>query len=148
MLKKSQANNARLLDIRVNMSDCLNCGAVNPASKGKRSRKYCCDQCCKAFLSKKYVAEERYYTRQNPNRGAKAASMRARKQRAIEEWNTWSAIWLTRAQLAEKLGISKPALHCRIRSAEKRGVIIDRKSLQCGSTYKELINPEDIDKLS
>tara|TARA_R110002020_G_scaffold184448_2_gene381433 strand:- start:527 stop:1732 length:1206 start_codon:yes stop_codon:yes gene_type:complete len=97
----------------------------------------------------RYKAEGRYsyYTKQNPHWGKKTREDNERRQKNQEEWDKWSAIWLTRKQVAEELGITTAGVHYRIKKAKEAGISIEIMSLPQGNTYKELINPKDVDKL-
>lgn len=127
------------------MSNCQQCGKTNPPSKSNRARKFCSKKCSNL----QYKKEKRYYTytKKNPDWGMKTRENRERLKKNKEEWNKWSAIWLTRKQAAEELGITTTAVHYRIKKAKEAGISIEIMSLQQGNTYKELINPEDVDKL-
>ena len=128
------------------MSNCQQCGKTNPPSKSNRRRKFCSRKCTGKWHNTKYSREERYYEK-TPNWGKKTQENNERRQKNKEEWDKWSAIWLTRKQVAEKLGISTTAVHYRIKKAKEAGISIETMSLQQGRTYKELINPKDVDKL-
>jgi len=131
------------------MSNCQQCGQPNPPSKGKKSRKFCSKKCGKLSHYNRYKAEGRYsyYTKKNPDWGKKTREDNERRQKNQEEWDKWSAIWLTRKQVAEELGISTNTLHHRIKKAKEAGISIETMSLLQGNAYKELINPKDVDKL-
>ena len=130
------------------MSNCQQCGKTNPPSKGRRTRKFCSKKCGKLNHYNRYKKEARYsyYTKKNPDWGKKSREDKERRQKNQEKWEKWSAIWLTRKQVAEELGISTSALHCRLKQAQKKGTI-ETMTLQHGRTHKELINPDDVNKL-
>ena len=85
------------------MSNCQQCGKPNPPSKGNRRRKFCSKKCGKLNHYNRYKAEGRYsyYTKKNPDWGKKTREDNERRQKNQEEWDKWSAIWLTRKQVAE-----------------------------------------------
>ena len=127
------------------MSDCQFCGKTNPPSKGRKRRKFCSKKCSKL----QYKKEGRHYSyvKKNPNWGEQLKKNKERKEKNKLEWDKWSAIWLTRKQVAEILDITTSGLHNRMAKAEERGVIIQRKLLVDGCSSKELLHPETIDLL-
>jgi len=127
------------------MSNCQYCGKTNPIPKGNKRRKFCSKKCSKL----QYKKEGRYYSyvKKNPNWGEQSKKNEERKEKNKREWEKWSAIWLTRAQIAEKLNITTCGLHNRMLKAEERGVTIQRMMLPDGNTSKELLHPETVDLL-
>ena len=127
------------------MSNCQFCGKTNPIPKGNKRRKFCSKKCSKL----QYKEEGRYYAyvKKNPNWGEKGPKDKERKAKNKLEWEKWSAIWLTRKQVAEKLNITTSGLHNRMVKAEERGVIVQRMMLPDGNTSKELLHPETIELL-
>jgi len=125
---------------------CQQCGRTNPPSKNNKRRKFCSKKCGKSYHNNKYRAEGRYYTKKNPNWGEQYRKDKERKRKNKEEWEKWSAIWLTRKQVAEELGISESALHHRLKHAQEKGAV-ETITLQDGNSLKDLINPDDVDKL-
>jgi len=127
------------------MSDCQFCGKTNPPSKGRKARKFCSKKCSNL----QYKKEGRYntYVKKNLNWGEKSKKDKERREKNKLEWEKWSAIWLTRAQIAEKLNITTCGLHNRMLKAVERGVTIQRMMLPDGVTNKELLHPETIDLL-
>tara|TARA_Y100000310_G_scaffold288716_1_gene314627 strand:- start:452 stop:1825 length:1374 start_codon:yes stop_codon:yes gene_type:complete len=128
------------------MSNCQQCGKTNPPSKGRKPRKFCSRKCGKLSHYNRHKAEGRYYTKKNPNWGEQYRKDKERKRKNKEEWEKWSAIWLTRKQVAEELGISESALHHRLKRAQEKGAV-ETITLQDGNSLKDLINPDDVDKL-
>ena len=121
------------------MSNCLNCGKVNPPSKGSRKRKYCSNKCANDY----YTKEGRYYDykKKNPNWGSvtRAEKLKAKQnkehyERLIKEG------WIPADEAAKQLSISKSALHQRIRKLK----ITPEKGVRNGVIIS-LLNQEQIE---
>jgi len=98
------------------MSNCLNCGNVNPPSKSNRKRKYCSKKCASAY----YVKEGRYYNykKKNPNWGSLGV-YRAQKLKIKQNKEHYEKLisegWIPSDEAAKQLSIKTGALHQRIK---------------------------------
>ena len=118
------------------MANCLYCGAINPPSNSNRPRKYCSQICSKKWHNR---------NRRKPEGWIRKGDLeKAAKKKRIERYNWYKENWLTADQLADKLGITKTAVHHR---AKKLSTVEGKLISAPGGGNARFWPPESIEKL-
>lgn len=117
---------------------CLNCGALNPPSKGNKSRKYCSRKCADQYYSK----EGRYYKKKNKDWGKATSKTEKRRAKQKKEFLYAKKHYITKEEAAETLGITLASIWHRAKKANIESIIAYKDGRQV-TFYK----PEDLDKL-
>lgn len=125
------------------MSNCIECGATNPPSRGNRKRKYCSKKCANHYLHKKNSTR-------SPGWGDKhKQALKEKEQRRKELEEVINAGWIEYGVLAKQMNITRSGLGNRIKKILQEGV--ETKKVHDGSPgkngWRRYVHPDAIDKL-
>ncbi len=149
---------------RMSETNCLQCGKVNPPSKGNKPRKYCSAKCTRTYYS---VAPEGYgdksrererIAKLNEERRAREGwswgdksreTKRQKEERRREYEETVNAGWVNYRDIAKDIGLTRGAVNIRVRELLEEGV--ETKKIHDGTAgmngWKRYVHPDAIEKI-
>ena len=124
------------------MSNCIECGATNPPTRGNRKRKYCSKKCANDFHHKKNrvsVAKPGYGDKSREEKRLKE-ERRKEYELAMEEG------WVCADDLARDMGLHKSSILARSRKHLQEGLETKMLVLPNGSQVR-YFHPDALEKL-
>jgi len=124
-------------------NNCLQCGNVNPPSKGNKPRKYCSKKCANDYHRKKNSTRREGW-------GDKSRETKRRKEERRREYEeTVNDGWVNYRDIAKDIGLTHGAVNVRIRKALEEGV--ETKKIHNGTEgkngWQRFVHPDAVEKI-
>ena len=128
---------------RMTKNNCLQCGKVNPPSKGNCPRKYCSKECSAKYFAKKNS------TRREGWGDKSRETKRQKEERRREYEETVNAGWVNYRDIAKEMGLKHNTVNVRIHSILEEGV--ETKKIHNGTAgkngWQRFVHPDAIEKI-
>ena len=124
-------------------NNCLQCGKVNPPSKGNCPRMYCSKECSAKYHAKKNSTRREGW-------GDKSRETKRRKEERRREYEeTVNDGWVNYRDIAKDIGLTHSAVNVRIRKALEEGV--ETKKIHNGTEgkngWQRFVHPDAVEKI-